>query len=320
MTEGSKLRAEGQTPTQLFQGPPEAPVRLAGPPPSHLPRQRQQPSLAVFTDKEFQAQSCHTAGPLSMRTAPAQGLSAEGPLQMASRLHSPIWSSPSKAGVTSLKELHPPKLTSWLPLPTVPRVKLQGDTGSRATHKLRDSNYHALAPRLLVTRPMPGMWSARSWSRKRILALQQRSSLSRGFGFLQIQEQQTSADHLTKGSASQEPESPCGSETSSRTEGQGLWSSRPQPHGLGRSHLSPQLGGSPVPETVLSDNKKGEGKFSFPRLYSRGPWHPAPYPLGSGSEPSSVWATALRVLGWSGRQENKPDWRPTAWEAASAIS
>ena len=139
--------------------------------------------------------------------SPAQGLSAEGPLQMASRLHSPIWSPPSEAGVTSLKELHPPKLTSWLPLPTVPSVRLQGDTGSRATHKLGDSNYHALTPRLLVTRPMPGTWSARSWSRKRILALQQRSSLSRGSGFLQIQEQQTSADHLTKGSASQKPES-----------------------------------------------------------------------------------------------------------------
>lgn len=78
-----------------------------------------------------------------------------------------------------------------------------------------------------------------------------------------------------------------------------------------------------MPEIILSNNKKGEGKFSLPRLHSRGPRHPAPCPLGLGSGPSSVWATALRPLlslGWSGRQENEPDWRPTAWEAASAIS
>ena len=74
-----------------------------------------------------------------------------------------------------------------------------------------------------------------------------------------------------------------------------------------------------MPETILSDNKKGEGKFSSQTILQRSSAS-CSLPLGLGSGPSSVWATALRVLGWSGRQENKPDWRPTTWEVASTIS
>lgn len=199
----------------------------------------------------------------------------------------------------------------------MPRVRLQGGTGSRATQKLRDGNYHTLTPRLLVIRPMPGTWSARSWSRKRILALQQRSSLRRGPGFLQTQACKTSADHLTKRSASQKPEGYHVHQGHPRRQ-KALVQPSPATH-LGGSHLSPQLGGSPEPETIFSDNKKGEGNFSLPRLHPRGPRHPAPVLWGTGSGPSSVWATALRVLGWSGWQEDRPDWRPVAWEATFAI-